>query len=579
MQLFSILVITFFLVRDGRRLLEFLYRQVPPERAQRLRTIADDVSDAIAGYVFGNFVISILAGLVTYVTLTILDVPFALPLAILFGFFDLIPLVGATLGGILVGIVVAFVDFPVGLVVWAAVLILYQQVENNLIQPLVYGRAVQLHPLIVIVAILIGAALLGVLGALVAIPAAAAVQAVVRDYWRFRQDDRGAAGRPRPRRGRLSAAERGSAAQLDPSSEEDTPPTPIIPGPAWAPSTGPTSDTNAGSEPKMSRHSSTRCRAVSWSWMCWTTHASAPSTCRRGRIDQPLEGAPSRAHALDRGDLLPEGQDRLDPERRAQPCLSGADPAPLAQVLERVEREPHLESVAATLGGRQRLRAAGSSTGGVRRREHHQPLTAGCGATVVDMDALPSLALVQQPLARLRRRLAGSRDPGREVDRDDLPPLGQKRLVDGGEVAHRRLGGGRPLIARAQALVEARVFGRGDLDLGPLLAIERDVEADALDPVLGDQLVRQVGGRVGDHGRGRVGRHRPLLSRPPDVLHALLRHRLLREPRGLEGVVMREKKDLAPRDLAVHDPEDKPAPDLGFYDLGEPPSELRPPPR
>ncbi len=193
-QLFSILVITFFLVRDGHRLLEFLYRQVPPERARRLRTIADDVSDAIAGYVFGNFVISILAGLVTYVTLTILDVPFALPLAILFGFFDLIPLVGATLGGILVGIVVAFVDFPVGLIVWAAVLILYQQVENNLIQPVVYGRAVQLHPLIVIVAILIGAALLGVLGALVAIPAAAAVQAVIRDYWRFHQSDR-AAGR------------------------------------------------------------------------------------------------------------------------------------------------------------------------------------------------------------------------------------------------------------------------------------------------------------------------------------------------------------------------------------------------
>jgi predicted PurR-regulated permease PerM len=136
-------------------------------------------------------VISILAGLVTYVTLRILDVPFALPLAILFGFFDLIPLVGATLGGILVGIVVAFVDFPVGLIVWAAVLILYQQVENNLIQPVVYGRAVQLHPLIVIVAILIGAALLGVLGALVAIPAAAAVQAVIRDYWRFHQGDRG----------------------------------------------------------------------------------------------------------------------------------------------------------------------------------------------------------------------------------------------------------------------------------------------------------------------------------------------------------------------------------------------------
>src|SRR5436190_1043946 len=188
-QLFSILVITFFLVKDGDRLLGFFYRQVPSENGRRLKKIAGDISDAIAGYVFGNFVISILAGFVTYVTLRILGVPFALPLAILFGFFDLVPLAGATLGGILVGIVVAFVNFPVGVIVWVAVLILYQQVENNLVQPFVYGRAVELHPLVVIVAILIGAALLGVLGALIAIPAAAAVQAVVRDYWRFRHPE------------------------------------------------------------------------------------------------------------------------------------------------------------------------------------------------------------------------------------------------------------------------------------------------------------------------------------------------------------------------------------------------------
>jgi len=184
-QLFSILVITFFLLIEGHRILEFFYRQLPEERAGRVRQVADDISDAISGYVFGNFVISILAGTVTYVTLTILDVPFAIPLAITFAFFDLIPLVGATIGGILVGIVVAFTSFPVGLIIWLAVLFLYQQVENNLIQPVVYGQAVQIHPLIVIIAILIGAALLGILGALIAIPAAAAIQAVIRDYWAF----------------------------------------------------------------------------------------------------------------------------------------------------------------------------------------------------------------------------------------------------------------------------------------------------------------------------------------------------------------------------------------------------------
>ena len=184
-QLFSILVITFFFLMDGPRMLEFFYRQLPAQRESRVRAVAADVGDAIAGYVFGNFVISLLAGTVTYVTLTILDVPFALPLAVLFAFFDLVPLVGATLGGILVGIVVAFVSFPGGLIVWVAVLIVYQQIENNLVQPVVYGKTVQIHPLGVIVAVLIGAALLGILGALVAIPAAAAIQAVIRDWWRF----------------------------------------------------------------------------------------------------------------------------------------------------------------------------------------------------------------------------------------------------------------------------------------------------------------------------------------------------------------------------------------------------------
>lgn len=184
-QLFSILVITFFLLIDGKRILDFVYRQVPPAREERLRTVASDISTAISGYVFGAFVVAILAGVMTYITLTLLDIQFALPLAIVFAFFDLIPLVGATIGGLLVGIVVGFTSFPVGLLIWGGVLLLYQQVENNLIVPKIYGEAVQIHPLIVILAILIGASLLGILGALIAIPTAAALQAIIRDYWAF----------------------------------------------------------------------------------------------------------------------------------------------------------------------------------------------------------------------------------------------------------------------------------------------------------------------------------------------------------------------------------------------------------
>jgi predicted PurR-regulated permease PerM len=191
-QLFSILVITFLLLMDGPKVLEFGYSRLSDQRQARARAVATDISDAISGYVFGNFVISVLAGGVTYLTLSLLDVPFAAPLAVLFGFFDLIPLIGATLGGILVGAVVAFTDFPTALIVWVAVLIGYQQIENNLIQPVVYGRTVQLHPLAVIVAVLIGAALLGVLGALVAIPAAAAIQSVVRDWWHYHHGEEAA---------------------------------------------------------------------------------------------------------------------------------------------------------------------------------------------------------------------------------------------------------------------------------------------------------------------------------------------------------------------------------------------------
>lgn len=197
-QLFAILVISFLLLIEGPGMLGFFYRQFPEERSKRMHKIARDVSEAISGYVFGNFVISVLAGGVTFLTLSLLDIPFAVPLAFLFGFLDLIPLVGATIAGILVGIVVAFFDFPGDLIIWLVVFIGYQQFENYLIQPFVYGKAVRMHPLTVIVAILVGASLLGILGALVAIPVAASVQSVVRDWWSYRQQGKAVVAKPKP---------------------------------------------------------------------------------------------------------------------------------------------------------------------------------------------------------------------------------------------------------------------------------------------------------------------------------------------------------------------------------------------
>ena len=118
--------------------------------------------------------------------LQILGVPFAVPLAVLMAFLDLIPLVGATIGGVLIGIVAAISDFPTAVIVWAIYFIVYQQIENNLLQPVIYRRTVSVHPLLVLVAVLIGGSQLGVLGALLAIPVAAAIQIVVKDWWRAR---------------------------------------------------------------------------------------------------------------------------------------------------------------------------------------------------------------------------------------------------------------------------------------------------------------------------------------------------------------------------------------------------------
>lgn len=185
-QLVTVLTMTFFLLLDGGKIADFLLGLRGPETEKRLRRIASDVYRSVSGYVAGNLVISVAAGTSTYIVLAILGVPFAVPLAVLMAFLDLIPLVGATLAGVTIALVTLFNDFPTSTIVWAVFFIVYQQVENNVLQPLVYRKTVDVAPLIVIIAILIGGSLLGILGALVAIPVAATVQIIARDAWASR---------------------------------------------------------------------------------------------------------------------------------------------------------------------------------------------------------------------------------------------------------------------------------------------------------------------------------------------------------------------------------------------------------
>jgi predicted PurR-regulated permease PerM len=187
-ELVTILVMTFFLLLDGGRILRFIFREVGPEHGARFERIGSDVYRAVGGYVAGNVLISVIAGVTAYIVMEILKLPFAVPLAVLVAFFDLIPLVGSAIAGAVVGIVAAIVGFPTKLIVWVVWLIVYQQIENNVIQPVVYRRTVAIHPLIVIVAVLIGGSLLGILGALLAIPIAASVQIVVKELWQYRRE-------------------------------------------------------------------------------------------------------------------------------------------------------------------------------------------------------------------------------------------------------------------------------------------------------------------------------------------------------------------------------------------------------
>jgi predicted PurR-regulated permease PerM len=171
----SILTLTVLLLIDGPRVWQWTLSLLPVERRPVARDLAARLLASIGGYVRGNLLISLIAGVTAYIAMLVAGVPFALPLAVAVGVLDLIPLVGATLGAILcVVVALAGVGWlpAAGLAVY---FIVYQQIENNLIQTIVYSRTVALSPLAVLVATLCGAAVAGIVGVLLAIPVAAAV--------------------------------------------------------------------------------------------------------------------------------------------------------------------------------------------------------------------------------------------------------------------------------------------------------------------------------------------------------------------------------------------------------------------
>ena len=178
----------------GGRLRARATRRPPGARRAGARRIAN----AIGNYVGGALLQATIAGVSAFVVLTILGAPFAGPLALVVAFFDLIPVVGATIAAVLIAIVMLFVNFPVGLIVWVVWAIAYQQIENYVIQPQIQRRAVAVEPFVVLVSVLFGSTLFGIFGAILAIPAAASLQIVWHEWREYRQETVIASDTPGP---------------------------------------------------------------------------------------------------------------------------------------------------------------------------------------------------------------------------------------------------------------------------------------------------------------------------------------------------------------------------------------------
>ena len=182
----TIAFMTFFMLLEGPKWIERFYGLVPEESQPRWRAVGRDIYRTVGGYVTGNLLISVIAGVSSTIVLTIMGVPYAVALGLIVAILDLIPLAGATIAAILVA-TVAFLHTIVAGVVVLAFFLVYQQIENHFLQPVVYGRTVQLSPLAVLISVLIGAELAGILGALGAIPVAGTLQVLLVDQLRARR--------------------------------------------------------------------------------------------------------------------------------------------------------------------------------------------------------------------------------------------------------------------------------------------------------------------------------------------------------------------------------------------------------
>lgn len=185
---FVVLVLTLYFLASLPSIKQAVYTLAPASRRERVSLLGDQVLRNIGGYVSGAFVVALCAGVTTLVFLFIVGLgKFALALALVVAVLDVIPMIGATIGALIV-CAIAFATNPTAGIAAVIFYIAYQQLENYLIYPRVMSRSVEIPGALTVIAALVGASLLGVVGALLAIPTAASIMLLIREVYRPRQE-------------------------------------------------------------------------------------------------------------------------------------------------------------------------------------------------------------------------------------------------------------------------------------------------------------------------------------------------------------------------------------------------------
>lgn len=181
-QSLAITLVTFYLVADGPRFRRVLAAPLPPDRQRELLEIWELAVAKTGGYIYSRLLMSVIAGFLHGLALIVLDVPYPLPLGVWMGLMSaFVPIIGVYVGGILVLVVAAAAE-PIDALWMLVFIVSYQQFENYLLAPRLQARTMDVHPAVAFVSVLIGATLLGAIGAFLALPAAAVIQAVLSTY-------------------------------------------------------------------------------------------------------------------------------------------------------------------------------------------------------------------------------------------------------------------------------------------------------------------------------------------------------------------------------------------------------------